>query len=603
MSYASDAAADAADLEPRRGNPLRRAAAIACGVAVSLYVTGYTFLQSNQHVYLLDALRFQHPQNLERDWFTTHTLQYHVLYTFLTVGLEKLHALAAGFFTLYLLTAIAMHVAWQSITRSLGGGDRAYLLSVVLYHVSAGGLGLGVYQFLQDGSFLPSNVAAVSALAALSFWLKDRRYAAAACVAVSGIFHVNYALLLGFAWTVFTAVAIVRRRPTRADLLPYALQSAIALVPCTIALYGPAVSALEQPDHLSMDVFVPLYITLRHPHHFDAAHWPALLWLSFLWPLPFAIRALARGPATPARQRTAEVFYLVLALELIATLFAGIWFVSQTLVLTSLFRFSIFAKLISCVLVAMLAVSARRPTRAVLAAGLVVIGIGLLAGIAFREALPSTIPSPSVGLLVGAAIASVAVGVDLVRPLSLATLLTLAIVGLPPAIWLAAEQRLGPAMPGEGDAGMADMSDWVRDHTPIDALFLVPPHDSMFRLEAQRSAVVGFKHVPQLSAELVEWKRRLDDVLGLDVLTLPHPMQATADAMARTYAALPAAHLASVARRYDCDYVIAMRDLGPTWSPRLLYRSSDGRYWLYRVVDLDNATRPSTLPGSAAEER
>ena len=178
---------------------LAHLAAIACGVVISLCVTGYTFLQSNQHVYLLDALYSQHPENLARDWFTTHTLQYHVVYTHLTVLLERLHALAGGFFALYVACAIGLHVAWRSITRSLGGDDRTYLLSVVLYHLSAGGLGLGVYQFLQDGSFLPSNVSSVASLGALAFWLRDRRYAAAVCVAVAGMFHVNYALLLGFA--------------------------------------------------------------------------------------------------------------------------------------------------------------------------------------------------------------------------------------------------------------------------------------------------------------------------------------------------------------------------------------------------------------------
>ena len=96
-----------------------------------------------------------------------------------------------------------------------------------------------------------------------------------------------------------------------------------------------------------MSLFVPLYIRLRHPHHFDAAHWPIGLWLAFLWPLPLAFVALRRLPATAAVRRARDAFVFVLAIEAFATVFAGIFFVSQTLVLVSLFRFSIFAKLLS----------------------------------------------------------------------------------------------------------------------------------------------------------------------------------------------------------------------------------------------------------------
>ena len=361
----------------------------------------------------------------------------------------------------------------------------------------------------------------------------------------------------------------------------------------------PVWSALTQPDHLPMDVFVPLYIKLRHPHHFDTAHWPLGLWLSFLWPLPLAFIALSKMPMTSAVRRARDVFVLVLVLQLIATIFAGIWFVNATLVLVSLFRISIFAKLLSCVLTAWLVANASTRARAFAAVALGTLGVAHLALIGLRDYLPASIPTPTIGFLLCSAIASALVGVDVIRRLPRGVWVAIAIVALPPSLWLAARQQLGPSMPGEGDVGMADVSDWARANTPVGSLFLVPPHDSMFRLRAERSAVIGFKHVPQLSAELIEWKRRLDDVLGVDVLSLRgSTMQATADAMERAYAAEPAARLDDVAHRYDCNYIIAMADLGPAWSGRLQYASRDGRYWLYR---LDNAAPSSTLPTNQPE--
>ena len=137
-------------------------------------------------------------------------------------------------------------------------------------------------------------------------------------------------------------------------------------------------------------------------------------------------------------------------------------------------------------------------------------------------------------------------------------------------------------MPGEAESSMIELSRWARANTPVDSLFLVPPNDSAFRLEAQRSAVVGFKHVPQLSGELVEWKRRLDRVLDCDILTLPTPMPWTLAAMNERYAGLTKEHFESVSSEFDCDYLVSLRRFD-NWSERMVYASADGHYWLYRL--------------------
>ena len=45
---------------------------------------------------------------------------------------------------------------------------------------------------------------------------------------------------------------------------------------------------------------------------------------------------------------------------------------------------------------------------------------------------------------------------------------------------------------------------WACDHTPIDAVFLVPPQETEFRYYARRAIVVNFKGVPQLAGELID---------------------------------------------------------------------------------------------------
>ncbi len=53
------------------------------------------------------------------------------------------------------------------------------------------------------------------------------------------------------------------------------------------------------------------------------------------------------------------------------------------------------------------------------------------------------------------------------------------------------------------------MTEWVIQHTPVDAVFLIPPSLSGFRYRAQRPVFVDFKALPFQDAAMLEWYRRL----------------------------------------------------------------------------------------------
>src|SRR4029079_4518368 len=77
--------------------------------------------------------------------------------------------------------------------------------------------------------------------------------------------------------------------------------------------------------------------------------------------------------------------------------------------------------------------------------------------------------------------------------------------------------------PEQVDDDYLQLCHWARNNTAIDAIFLVPPSETAFRPEAHRAIVVNFKHVPQLSGEIIEWQRRLKEVLGVsDFGRFPH---------------------------------------------------------------------------------
>src|SRR5699024_8831996 len=139
--------------------------------------------------------------------------------------------------------AILLHAAWWRIVRALGGGVAAFVLSEVLFHVSAAGTGAGMYQFLQDGAFLPSNIASIAMLWGIFFWITGRRGTCAALFGVSGLFHLNYAVVAPALWFALATYAWLseRRRPTLLEWL-----GAAAMVELCLMNIVPAVMAISR---------------------------------------------------------------------------------------------------------------------------------------------------------------------------------------------------------------------------------------------------------------------------------------------------------------------------------------------------------------------
>jgi hypothetical protein len=572
--------------------PWHALAAICWGCAMSLVITGYHFGQGNHLVYLLPGLREVYPELLSRDWFTVRTLQYHFAFSWLTAFLMRQGSLQTGFLIGHLLTVIGLHAAWFGIVRRLGGCVTTYLLSVALFHLSAGGLGLGVYQFLQDGEFLPSNVAAVLALLAVWAWLANRIVLAGVCVGLAGIAHLNYAIVGVGTWFVLGAFHVLREHGRslaqipRSRWLRWLVATGVMLVPCLLNVALSVRDKLDQHSAMPLQQFVEVYVYLRHPHHHAPLTWPVALWISFLWAIPIAWYALRVVSPTPEMRRVGRLFVFSMGMMLVAFLFAGVMYVSETLVHFSIWRFSIFPKLISCVMVSWLLIEHSRVRLnriqwCFAAFG----GVALLAFGASQLPIDGTVTAflrQQTGLLLGTA-ALMSLATFLARR-KLAVSLCVAIAcAFPVSIYLADRGWVGVRYLLEDDAGFADAARWCREHTPVDALFLVPPHDASFQWHSWRSSVGSFKHVPQLPVDLIEWKRRNDRILDMDTLQLPRPMSRTFDAIADRYRAMSAEHLFTVARELDADHLVAMRDLGERYAGEKLYTSNDGRFVVYRV--------------------
>ena len=513
---------DRAGVSSSAGAKIQSVLAIAFGVALTLTMQGYQFGKSNHTVYLIDALRHTSPDLLQNDWFVTQTLQYHAAFGLLTRALMTFGIIEPAFLIGYLLLAILLHTAWWRITKALGGGVSAFLLSEVLFHLSGAGTGLGIYQFLQDSAFLPSNIASIAMLWAIYFWIIARRGWSAVLFGVSGLFHLNYAIVAPFMWLVLTLIAWLKdhRRPTALDCF-----GAIAMIELCLMNTIPAMLAISQRSgKMPLDSFVELYVRLRHPHHYAPLTWSIGLWLSFLGPLPLAwMYWWRRHDDNDAVEQARRIVDAIVLLLVVAFFGAGVWFISETLVQLSLWRFSVFVKLITCTGAALWMLSKLRRRERFITTMSTVAGLALIAACIVR--------GPYLGFL-----------------------------HLP-----------------EEDPNYLAACGWIRDHTPTDAIFLVPPEEQAFRLHAQRAIVVNYKCVPQLSGELPAWRDRLGAILLMDVRNLRTPFKETLYDIRDRYDNLPAGHLANVARHYDARYIVVRHRLPPEWEPA-------------RVAAMDNAT-------------
>jgi hypothetical protein len=566
--------------------------AVVLGVVLTLAVRGYRYGESNHAVYLLAALRRVNPSLLRNDWWTTSTLQYHYVFNFLSGVLMRAGIIEPAFLVGYLALAVMLHLAWLRVARQLGGGFSEYLVSVVLFYLLAAGLGLGSYHFLQDSSFLPSNVSNVAMLWGLSYWIAGKRRAAGIALGIAGLFHINHALMVIGMWGALSLLERWRRSPSAGATCKkeWILGSIALLLLCAPAIAPAVRTVLTRSRAIPLNEFVDLFVHLRHPHHFDPMTWHWALWLVYLAPFPMAI-AWTRRTRSVEMSRAVEITLLIVATTTFALWGAGFWYVSETLVQLNLYRFSIYPKLFACIGCACwltnLGLLRTQPrTVAVALIGLLMFGI-VAATQKLGESAGEFVRQNAPGTLLALAAAGIAVTLAGMKGVKRAEGIVVALV------MLGATGYLWPRLGLSVDAVRADPPDyialakWARKNTPVDAIFLVPPQEQSFRLNARRAIVVNFKNVPQLGAELPEWRDRLQKTLGLsDLMTLPRGMGKTLNAMGARYASLPPEQLAQTARLYKAAYLVTSGEADAPPESGLGFMYQSGRYRLYHVAGI-----------------
>lgn len=583
--------------------------AVIFGMVMLLCLRGYQFGHSNHNVYLIDGLfRASDHKLLANDWFTTQTFQYHAFFGIFTEQLMRWNLLEPAFLIGYIALAFLMNLAWYRLVLLLGGTRMTYLISLLLFYISAAGVGLGVFEFMQDSSFLPSNIANVAMLWGIYLFIARKWVWAGLWMALAGIFHLHHAIVGGGLWSAMLFwMMLDSRRETGSFLRPLGdrrllIGTALALIPGSLNTGIAFLGAMHQTSSMPLDHFVELFCRMRHPHHYYPASWPAALWIVFFWAFPLtwwawkirprlklsSLRSTLAPPQHVVDQawiQATRIFILLTIAIVIAIVFAGIIFINQSLIQLSLFRFGIYLKLFSSIGAAWLLYNSGLVTRKTVRIGLfgfVGVLVLILSGLAIVSVF-NPVAWKSLTWLAGYVMdhrGSIGLFIILCAILAIYELIYArhlrwgqdllhagGALALLVVIYFSWGRWLGVNSLPDDDAAYLQVCHFVKTQTPVDAVFMVPPDEQSFRVHGERAIVVNIKGIPQLSGEMVDWELRLRDILDLQKIETLRgtTLQDTLNAVRMAYDAVPADHMLTMARKYNCRYVLLTHpwDSGP----------------------------------------
>ena len=129
------------------------------------------------------------------------------------------------------------------------------------------------------------------------------------------------------------------------------------------------------------------------------------------------------------------------------------------------------------------------------------------------------------------------------------------------------------------------ITDYCRDYTPDDAVFLTPPRYERFKLAAQRTPVVEFKCLSDASdSGLIDWRQRLTDCYG----EVEGYGWEAVDEMQANYRHISDAQMLLVARKYGADFALLYANT-PTGFPVL------AENFRYKVVAIEPESAAPTV--------
>lgn len=567
---------------------------IALATMIVISWTGYRFGWIDHSQYLLAPSRAVDQSFCEGDWFTDHNIDYHPVFTGLSMILIKAGVLEAGFFVLYCLMMFFLSFSLYYLCRTLFGGSlgaRVFtMLTLLLVFVSHFGIAASrVY----GNYLLPEDLAKPFVFMGIAFLFREKYYHAGFFTGVSGLFHAHVGVVVGLMLGLYCLLRIRAVGAGNAGRLlithsviagPMVLYLMMGYPEVGAAAYDvlfrlfslhyiPSVFDWQIPAVLLLFVAGGLLLYRR-----DKASDGALPVMLLALAIIFAVAVVFSGPVPVTFIRRLflwRLYSIFMVLELALIAYIGVRAIGGDnwhLRIVGVFFFSVFAFRYSKVAAAasLFCLAAivwyywrdKRYTKDYERKIIPVLSVFVLPGMIIVGLLlrPSAL-LPVCGALGAGFMFLYIQNVFKRRHWHISVSLSVAMLFLPFA--LACGFGYWPSKPQikfMDDTAMGRMAVWARNETPIGSQFLVP-HDLWgFRLQGRRGVFVNAQHIIRTSEGIGEWKKRSlaaagqsefpEGVIGVDLVRW----------MTASYGRISPEQVAAICEKYGLRYIVAYVD-------------------------------------------
>lgn len=514
---------------------------VAIGALFLFALLGFIGVSADNTQYLLGAAERIDSEFLANDWFVQATQSFHPFFELYMAWWLRADQLTAGLFTWYAVNLVALSAALVVLLRYLGVEERLPYAVIVAAAMLLAGVrhGWGMYEVL-TAQALPAYLAYPPAV--MSVVLLCRRRYLFAALATTTTFLIHYGLGALMVLCLIGPLVVTLPR-SRREIVESALGALLVL-----AVFLPVVLGTVNKDAGEASQFTILFYG-RSPQHF-AVQFSDLR--THMGSLHIFVSSLVLASILTSKDVRVKFLALIASIGALCALGYLLLEVWYTPVFVRLFPYRALPVLVvlnSCIIASLLLAEApsRRDSATVtlvalssicFAYGLSVSMLLLGAAVIARWALPSGDAATPKNARTSTLITCVAGALALLHS---------TIVSPPPFFpeWPSATQRI--------------FSQVLAEHTPENAIIVVPPWLSGIRMTARRAIVVNLKNFPVFGPEMAAWADRIRDVSGIDPRSAKRYLQEGADIWQlynAGYHSRSVSDLTSAARKYGARYIL-----------------------------------------------